>query len=165
MERQTVVHPFEPVFDQNSKILILGSLPSVKSRENAFYYGNPNNRFWQVIAAVTNQPLPHSVEEKRMLLLSQGIALWDVIGQCEISGSADASIHHPIFNDIAGLVAKTRIRTIFMNGHKAYELYTKSSLNDGIMNTVVSLPSTSPANAGQSLAQLIEKWRIIGGFL
>lgn len=164
MNNNIIIHPFEPVYNENSKVLILGSMPSVQSRENAFYYGNPKNRFWDVLAAVTKQPIPHSLEKKRALLLGQGIALWDVIGQCEISGSADASIRHPVLNDINGLIAKAPIQAVFTNGSKAYSLYDKNIRLDE-ETRVFSLPSTSPANAAWSLERLIEEWKIIGGFL
>jgi len=160
MERQLVVHPFEPIYNEYSKILILGSLPSAVSRQKEFYYGHPQNRFWKVIAAVTNQSVPHSIEEKRHLLLSKGIALWDVIGRCEISGSSDASIKNPQVNDIDGLIRKTNIQAIYTNGYKAYQLYTRFC-EQKVGIKAAQLPSTSPANASFDLDRLIEAWSIL----
>ena len=124
-EYERHIHEFGPVFDRNSRILILGSFPSVKSREQQFYYGHPQNRFWKVIAALTGEPLPETIEEKRALLLAHGIALWDVIASCEIAGSSDSSIRNVVPNAIPQLLAETGIQAVFGNGAKACELYEK----------------------------------------
>ena len=158
--KQKVDHPIPPVIDECSHTLILGSFPSVLSREAAFFYGHPQNRFWRVLSAVLGREVPTTVEEKRDLLLSEGIALWDVIGSCEIKGSADSSITDVVPNDLVPLLATAPIRRIFVNGKTAkryYDLYQKKIL--GI--DAVSLPSTSPANASYSLERLIAEWSVI----
>ena len=157
---ETVSHPIPPVFDENSRILILGSFPSVKSREQQFFYGHPQNRFWRVLAGVLDCPLPGTVEEKKALLLSHGIALWDVIARCEITGSADASIRSVVPNDLTGLLSTGHIERIYCNGGTAAALYRKYLLpRTGI--AAVTLPSTSPANARRSPDDLIEAWSVI----
>ena len=158
--KQKVDHPIPPVIDERSHTLILGSFPSMLSREAAFFYGHPQNRFWRVLSAVLGREVPTTVEEKRDLLLSEGIALWDVIGSCEIKGSADSSITDVVPNDLVPLLATAPIRRIFVNGKTAkryYDLYQKKIL--GI--DAVSLPSTSPANASYSLERLIAEWSVI----
>ena len=125
MEKEHVVHTIAPVYDQYSKILILGSFPSVKSREAQFFYGHPQNRFWKVISGVLGCSLPVTVEEKRQMLLSHGIAVWDVIASCEITGSSDSSIEQVVPNDIGKILRDASIRSIYTNGGKAYELYRK----------------------------------------
>ena len=120
-----VEHGFEPVWDRQSRILILGSMPSVKSREQKFYYGHPQNRFWKVLAAVTGQAVPETVEEKRAFLLKEGIALWDVVASCEIKGSSDSSIRDAEANDVAWLLRESGLRRVFVNGGKAAQLYDK----------------------------------------
>ncbi|MBQ7839824.1 MAG: DNA-deoxyinosine glycosylase [Lachnospiraceae bacterium] len=155
---ESLNHTFAPVFDENSRILILGTFPSVKSRENNFYYGHPQNRFWKVTAALTGSPVPETIEEKKAMLLAGRIAVWDVIASCEIEGSSDSSIRNVVPNDIAGLLAKNGIRAVFCNGGKAYELYVKYCEKQcGIK--AIKLPSTSPANAAWSLQRLTESWR------
>lgn len=152
-----VTHDFEPVWDEHSRILILGSLPSVKSREQGFYYGHPQNRFWRVLAAVTKEPVPQTIEEKRAFLLRQGIAVWDVIASCEIEGSSDSTIRDVVPADITGLLRKSGITKVYVNGGKAAELYAKYILpQTGIK--AVKLPSTSPANAAWSLQKLVAEW-------
>lgn len=152
--------PFTPVYDENSKVLVLGTFPSVKSRENNFYYGHPQNRFWKVMAALFDEPLPQTVEEKKTLVLSHHIAIWDVIESCDIIGSSDSSIKNVIPADIAGLLAKTRIERIYVNGNLAKRLYDSFALPvTGI--EAIKLPSTSPANAKFRLNQLIENWQVI----
>ncbi|MDO4293838.1 MAG: DNA-deoxyinosine glycosylase [Eubacteriales bacterium] len=155
---ETVIHPFLPVFDGRSKVLILGSFPSVKSRENHFYYGHPQNRFWKVAAALTKEAEPGSIPEKRQLLLRHGIALWDTIASCRIEGSSDSSIRDAVPNDIAGLLAKTGIRAVFCNGTASWELYRKYCEEDCRI-AAKRLPSTSPANAAWRLERLTEAWR------
>ena len=153
-------HPIPPVFDENSEILILGSFPSVKSREQGFFYGHPQNRFWKVTAAVFNEDVPESIEEKREFLLRNHIALWDVIESCEITGSADSSIKNVKANNIGKVLKNTRISLIFVNGKTAEKLYNKYVF-PVLGKECVCLPSTSPANAAWSLEKLIGAWKII----
>lgn len=151
-------HTFEPVYDKNSEILILGSFPSVKSRELNFYYGHKQNRFWKVIASITNYPVPESIEEKRRMLLENNIAIWDVIKSCTIKGSSDSSIKDVIPNEIEKIINDSNIKKVYTNGDKAHRLYVKYCLeNTGIEDE--KLPSTSPANAAFSLDRLIEIWK------
>ena len=154
-ERQN--HEFEPVFDEHSEILILGTFPSVKSRENQFYYGHPQNRFWKVLAALTGSELPQTVEEKKKMLLDNHIAIWDVIAQCDIAGSSDSSIRNVVPADIGRVLAGSNIRKIYANGNTAKKLYDKYVLPK-VQVEIEGLPSTSPANAGYSLDRLIEAW-------
>lgn len=155
-----IIHPIEPVFDENSRILILGSFPSVKSREVMFFYGHPQNRFWKVISAIYGKPLPCSNVEKRELLLSCKVAVWDVVASCEISGSSDSSIKNVVPNDLSVILNTARIERIFVNGKAAEEYYNKYLLDITSIKAHY-LPSTSPANAAFSLDKLIDKWRII----
>lgn len=150
-------HNIPPVYDKNSKILILGSFPSVKSREAQFFYGHPQNRFWKVLSAVLGCECPVTTEEKKAMLLSHNIAVWDVIGSCEITGSSDASIRAVVPNDIAGLAAETSITHIFTNGSTSYNMY-KRYCRDRVGIEAVKLPSTSPANASYSLERLTAEW-------
>ncbi|MCH5263448.1 MAG: DNA-deoxyinosine glycosylase [Lachnospiraceae bacterium] len=153
-------HTIEPVYDSDSKILILGSFPSVKSREQQFFYGHKQNRFWRVMAQVLDCAVPESIEQKKSMLLNHHIALWDVIASCEITGSADASIRDVQPNDLSRIMSRADIRAIYTNGSKAYELYRKYIFPvNGI--EVHPLPSTSPANAGYSLEKLVEAWSVI----
>lgn len=158
MEYEKIEHIFEPVYDEYSEILILGTFPSVKSRENNFYYGHPQNRFWKVIANINNVPVPESIDEKRKLLLDLHIAIWDVVASCSISGSSDSSIKDVTANDISKLLKDTNIKTIYGNGAKACELYNRYVYSK-TGRAIVKLPSTSPANAGYSLERLCELWR------
>lgn len=154
-----MIHTLDPVFDKNSKILILGSFPSVKSRENGFYYAHPQNRFWGVIASILEVSIPTSIEQKMELLLDHHIALWDVIQQCDIIGSSDASITNVVPNDIATLLRDTAISKIIVNGSKASQLYCHYCLpTTGIK--AVTLPSTSPANASYTIERLIREWKM-----
>ena len=121
----TQYHNIPPVYDKNSRILILGSFPSVKSREAQFFYGHPQNRFWKVMSAVLSCDLPVTVQQKKLMLLSHNIAVWDVIGSCEITGSSDATISSVVPNDIAGLVAETSVTRIFANGATSYNMYKR----------------------------------------
>ena len=154
------VHPIPPVFDENSKVLILGSFPSVKSRECAFFYGHPQNRFWRVLSAIFDAPQPTSIEEKRALLLEHGIAVWDVIASCDIVGSSDSSIKNASPNDISYILERADIRAIFVNG-KTAEKYYKRYLERSLGRTAICLPSTSPANAAIGLDELAERWSVI----
>lgn len=153
-----VSHDFEPVFDENSKVLILGTFPSVKSRENQFYYGHPQNRFWKVIAGLTESEVPQTIEEKKKLLLEHGIAIWDVIESCDIIGSSDSSIKNVIPADIERVVANSKIENIYANGGTAKKLYEKYSQKK-TGREIIGLPSTSPANAAYSLERLLECWQ------
>lgn len=153
-------HEFPPVWNSRSRILILGSFPSVKSREEGFYYGNPRNRFWDTLAGVLGAETPLTIEEKKEFLLSRGIAIWDVIAECEITGSSDSSIRNVTPADIGALLSKTDIRAIYANGGtaaKLYEKYCEPVTRRGIRR----LPSTSPANAAYSLERLKTNWREI----
>lgn len=156
-----ITHPFPPVFDENSRVLILGSFPSVKSREVSFYYGNPQNRFWRVLAALFGGDVPSTTDEKRAFLLANRIALWDVIASCDIVGSDDSSIKNALPNDVKSLVAKTRIERVFTNGGTAHRLY-RAHLEREVGIEAAALPSTSPANASYSLERLVEAWRAAG---
>lgn len=155
-----IQHPIAPVYDEHSQILILGSFPSVKSRENQFFYGHPQNRFWKVLAAIYARPVPVTVDEKRRFLLSEGIALWDVIGACDITGSADSSIRNVIPNDVDRILRTAHIRRIYVNGHTSEKYYNRY-LRDQLRQEAVCLPSTSPANASWSLEKLIAQWSVI----
>lgn len=153
-----VSHDFEPVFDENSKVLILGTFPSVKSRENQFYYGHPQNRFWKVIAGLTESEVPQTIEEKKKLLLEHGIAIWDVIESCDIIGSSDSSIKNVVPADIERVIANSKIQNIYANGGTAKKLYEKYSQKK-TGREIIGLPSTSPANAAYSLERLLECWQ------
>ena len=159
-----VIQPFEPVFDEKSEILILGSLPSVKSRENGFYYGHPQNRFWKVLSAVIGCEEPGDITQKKDMLLSHHIALWDVIYECDIKGSSDSSIKNVVVNDFNSIIYKSDIKQIFCNGGKSYDLYRKYCEKSTNMKAI-KLPSTSPANARFSLDKLISEWKIIEDYL
>ena len=160
MEYEHIVHSFEPVYDRASEILILGTLPSVKSRENNFYYGHKQNRFWKVLATLLKEPVPETIEEKKVMLLAHRIALWDVIQSCDIKGSSDRSIKNVQPTDIGMILEKTNVTQIYANGNKAGQLYKRYQFPvTGIEATV--LPSTSPANAAWSLARLCEAWKTI----
>lgn len=156
-EYQHVCHTFNPIYDRNAKILILGSLPSVKSREEGFYYGHPQNRFWKVLAAVFSCPVPVTIEEKKRMLLAHRAAVWDVIESCDIIGSSDSSIKNAVPADIGRILEKTDIDKIFANGKKAESLY-KKYIYPKTKIPVTVLPSTSPANAACSLEKLVEIW-------
>ena len=155
-----VFHPIPPVFDASSQILILGSFPSVKSRETGFYYGHPQNRFWRVLAAVFDADVPATIEEKRGFLFSHHIALWDVIASCEIEGSADHTIRSVVPNDLSGLLAASSIRQIYGNGKTACRYYRQYA-EPLTKRSAVCLPSTSPANAAWSLERLVSAWQPI----
>ena len=155
-----VVHPIPPVYDAESRVLILGSFPSVKSREEAFFYGHPQNRFWRVLAAVYEEAVPQTVEEKKAFLLRNRIALWDVIASCEIEGSADSTIKAVVANDVSRILDAAEIQEIYVNG-KAAETYYHRHLRQTLGRDAVCLPSTSPANAAWTLERLIAQWRKI----
>ncbi|MBQ7541298.1 MAG: DNA-deoxyinosine glycosylase [Clostridia bacterium] len=160
MDYTHVAHPFAPVFDRSSRVLVLGSLPSVRSRENKFYYGHPQNRFWRVLAAVFSQSVPQTVEEKTALLLLHGVALWDVVARCDIAGSSDSSIRNAEPTDLRGILESSPIERIFANGGTAAKLYDRLQKPlTGI--PIETLPSTSPANAAWTLPRLCEAWSVI----
>lgn len=155
-------HNIQPIYNQESKILILGSFPSVKSREAQFFYHHPQNRFWKILENLYNVSLT-SIEDKKAFLLAQHIALWDVTQSCDIVGSSDSSIENVVVNDIETLVHKTQITKIYTNGKKSHQLYQKycfplTHIED------ICLPSTSPANAAYSLEKLIAYWKIVSEF-
>ena len=156
-----ITHPIPPVYDENSRVLILGSFPSVKSREQGFFYGHPQNRFWKVLAAVFGDEVPMTVPARRDFLLRHGVALWDVIAACEIEGSADAAIRSAAPNDLEPILTTAPIREICVNGQTAGKLYRKF-IEPRICRSAVVLPSTSPANAAWSLDRLIEAWGVVG---
>lgn len=153
-------HPFPPLYDKNSKVLILGSFPSVKSREQMFFYGHPQNRFWKVISAVMGTVTPATIEEKSDFLHTNHIALWDVIASCDITGSSDSSIKNVVANDLTEILENADIKQIFVNGKTAEKYYNKYIRNT-IDRDAVCLPSTSPANAGWSVDRLVEAWGVI----
>lgn len=166
MERIRVEHTFEPVCDANSRILILGSFPSVKSREQQFYYGHPQNRFWKVMTALCGEAeMPETTEEKKVFLQKHRIALWDVIASCDMTGSSDSSIRNVEPNSIESILKRAQIEKIFLNGDKAYRLFLRYCRKEG-QPPAEKLPSTSPANAAYHLEKLIEIWGdSIGGLL
>ena len=154
MDATTVTHEIQPVFDSRSRVLLLGTMPSPASREQGFYYGHPQNRFWRVIAAIFDEPAPRTIEEKRDMLLRHHIALWDVLASCEIEGASDASIRDAQPNDLARIFDAADIRAVFATGTKASELYRKL-IEPTLGAPCTTLPSTSPANAKMKLADLV----------
>lgn len=155
-----IIHPIPPLYDENSVILILGSFPSVRSREEGFFYGHPQNRFWKVTSAVYGEDTPNTVEEKKSFLLRNHIALWDVIGSCDIEGSSDSSIRNVRANDLSKILEYADIRSIYVNGQTAYKYYRKYSEKE-TGKAAICLPSTSPANAAWSLERLKNAWSCI----
>ena len=155
-----IQHSIAPVYDGQSTILILGSFPSVKSRDVGFFYGHPQNRFWKVVAAVFEQPVPETIAEKRTFLLKNSVALRDVISSCDITGSSDSSIRNVVPNDLTQILQQAKIRQIFVNGKKAMSLYQRY-LEPQTGCPAICLPSTSPANASWNLERLVEAWRVI----
>ena len=157
MEYKHLVHSFDPIYDENSKIMILGSFPSVKSREIDFYYGHKQNRYWKVLANIFGIPVPETPEEKRKMLIENNVAIWDVIHSCSIIGSSDSSIKDVVVNDFSEILENSQVETIYVNGGKAYDLYHKyAEKATGIK--AIKLPSTSPANAAWSLERLCDAW-------
>ena len=155
-----IFHPFGPLYNENSRVLILGSFPSVKSREQEFFYGHPQNRFWKVMGALFGAPVPQTIEEKKALILDNGLALWDSIGSCEITGSSDASIRNAEPNDLRIITGSCDIRAIYCNGKKSLEVYNRY-IEPVLGRPAEALPSTSPANAAWSLDRLIEAWAVV----
>lgn len=154
------IHSIPPLYNESSEVLILGSFPSVKSREQGFFYGHPQNRFWRVIAAVLGEPVPITVKEKADMILRNNLALWDVIGSCEITGSSDSSIRNAVPNDIERLLRESKIKRIYVNGRTAEKYYIRY-IEPILEIKAVCLPSASPANAAWSLERLIGEWKQI----
>ncbi len=157
-------HPILPVYDEACKVLILGSFPSVKSRETGFYYGHPQNRFWRVLAAVCAADVPGTIDEKRAFLLKRHIALWDVVAACDVTGSSDLSIKNAAPNDLQSILCAAPVRAVFTNGKTASGLYDRF-FGTAIALPKYCLPSTSPANAAYSLARLTENWRVLADYI
>ena len=165
-EKQT--HPFKPIFDQNSKILILGSFPSIVSRKFGFYYANPQNRFWRVLAQILNVPPPASTEEKIKFLLAHGIAIYDAAICCEIKGSSDAKMTAVVPANLELIFGGARIARVFANGGKAHEIcekYLKTQILNATGKGPVKLPSTSSANANFSFERLVQEWMVVADTL
>lgn len=159
-----ITHNFEPIYNQESRILILGTLPSVKSREQQFYYGHPQNRFWKLLAALTESETPRTIEEKKSFLLEHHIAIWDVISQCDIIASSDSSIKNVVPTDLNQILKQASIDQIFANGGKAYQLYMKYAFPQ-TKREIIKLPSTSPANAAFQMERLMAEWKQITKYL
>lgn len=157
MERHAETHPLPPLYTKDSRVLILGSFPSPRSRAEAFFYAHPQNRFWRVLAALFGETVPRTMEEKTALLFRNHIALWDTVGSCEIAGASDASITNVIANDLHPILETADIRAIFCNGSASYRWYNML-LRDELGRDAVLLPSTSPANAAWTLEKLIDAW-------
>ncbi|MBE7009544.1 MAG: DNA-deoxyinosine glycosylase [Ruminococcaceae bacterium] len=157
MVRRAETHPIPPLYAQDSRVLILGSFPSPKSRAEAFFYAHPQNRFWRVLAALFDETVPRTMEEKIALLRRNRIALWDTIGSCEVAGASDASITNVVANDLHPILEGADIRAIFCNGATSHRWYNKL-LRDELGREAALLPSTSPANAAWTLDKLIEAW-------
>lgn len=159
-DTKNITHPFPPLYDENSRTLILGSFPSVKSREAMFFYGHPQNRFWKLIAALYGEDVPSTIEEKSSLVLRHRLALWDSIHSCTITGSSDSSVRDVVPNDISGIIRNSKIERIFCNGALSHKMYMKFIFpSTGIKAR--KLPSTSPANAAYSLERLAREWSVI----
>lgn len=157
-----VSHPFEPVFDARSRVLVLGSFPSEASRAEGFFYGHPRNRFWRVMAAVFGEDVPTTTEEKRAFLLRSRVALWDVAASCEVVGSSDASIRRAVPTDLARIFSRSPVARVFLNGQKAAALYKAFFAAQEI--PARCLPSTSPANAAWSFDRLVAAWAQVAAF-
>ena len=171
-ERTHVTHEFPALYDRESRVLLLGSIPSPKSREMAFYYGHPQNRFWKVMAVVLGEATlseiaagkgaPETIAQKKAMLKKHHVALWDVLDSCTIVGANDLSIEDPVVNNIKDLIEKSKVTRIFCTGATAHKLYQKLCAKDvGI--DAIKLPSTSPANCAVSLERLVEKYKAILG--
>lgn len=153
-------HTCYPIYDAECRVLILGTFPSVKSRETMFYYGHPQNRFWKVLPALFGEERPETPEQKTQLLLRNHVALWDVIESCEVTGSSDTSIRNVIPNDITKITKECKLQAIYGNGEMSVKLYNRYLKKKAGME-IIKLPSTSPANASYSLERLIESWSVI----
>ncbi len=160
-ERQHIIHPIPPLYDSESRVLILGSFPSVKSRQACFFYGHPQNRFWRVMTQVLNWPhVPADVEEKSAFLHASHIALWDTIASCDIIGSSDSSIRNVTANDLSVILSAAPVEKIFCNGTTSHNLYMKY-IYPQLGREAIKLPSTSPANAAWKMDRLAEAWKAI----
>lgn len=155
-----LIHPWGALYDKDSELLILGSFPSPKSREDNFFYGHKQNRFWRLIAQLFGEPAPQSIDEKKALVKRHHIALWDVIYECDITGASDASVKNARPTEIGELLKSSKIRAVFCNGAKAYELYLRYQFKATGMQAQ-KLPSTSPANAACSFEELLRVWSVI----
>ena len=162
MQPTHIIHPIPPLYDRSSRILVLGSFPSVKSREAQFFYGHPQNRFWSVISSVMQTECPTTTDEKKRMLLSLHIAVWDVIQSCDIAGSSDSSIKNAVPNDLTPIFDTADIHAVFANGTTSYNMYMRYNRGGA---KIQRLPSTSPANAAYSLERLIEEWSVIREYL
>ncbi len=158
-----VTHEFPPLFDEHSRVLILGTIPSPKSRERGFYYMHPQNRFWRMLSAVLGEDIPTDIEGRKMMCLHHGVALWDVLESCDISGASDSSIKNTVPNDLGRIFSAAEIRAVFTTGKKAHELYQKHFGSDP--HPEICLPSTSPANRTVSEANMLEEYRRIAEYL
>ena len=161
---ENIKHEFAPVYDENSRVLILGTFPSVKSREQQFYYGHPQNRFWKVMARLTDEAVPVTIQEKKKLLLAHGIAVWDVIESCDIRGSSDSSIRNVVPANLKKVLDGSNIRVIYANGGTAKRLYDRYQKKN-CQREITGLPSTSPANAAYSVDRLMESWGAVREFI
>lgn len=157
---EKLTHEFDPIYNKDSKILILGTFPSVKSRESNFYYGHKQNRFWKVLAAIFEENIPETVEEKKTFLLKNKVDIWDVIQSCTIRGSSDSSIKDVVPCDFTDILINADIKYIYGNGAKACELY-KKYIYPKTKRQIIKLPSTSPANASWSMEKLVDVWKKI----
>lgn len=155
-----IIHPIPPVYDKDSRVLILGSFPSFKSRETGFFYGHPQNRFWKVLATVFQEETPGTIDEKKEFLLRNHVAVWDVIRSCDIEGSSDASIRNVIPNDLQTIISSAEINAVYVNGKTAFKYYEKY-MYPKIQREAKVLPSTSPANAAWNLQRLVDAWKCI----
>lgn len=160
MEEQRIVHPIPPLYDKSSTKLILGSFPSIKSREAMFFYGHPQNRFWKLLALLFDEEIPATIEEKKKLILSHNLAMWDSIKSCSITGSADSSVKDVVPNDLSVILNNSLVTKIFCNGALSHKMYMKY-IYPQTQIEAVKLPSTSPANAAYSIDRLYEQWKII----
>lgn len=160
MESRQVTHDFQPIYNEESRVLMLGTMPSPKSRETGFYYGHPRNRFWKVVSDVCGEVLPETKEEKIEFALKNKIAVWDVLAGCEIKGAEDASIRNPVANDLNIIIKNADIRAVFATGQKAAQLYRKYCQKETGME-IICLPSTSPANCSVSYEKLFEAYEVV----
>ncbi|MDO4487303.1 MAG: DNA-deoxyinosine glycosylase [Bacillota bacterium] len=163
-QTETVTHELEPYYNENSKVLILGSIPSPKSREQGFYYGHPRNRFWKVLSDILKEEFPDTVEKRKAMLEAHNIALWDVLSSCEIKGADDSSIRNPHANDLGIIINKANISAVFATGKKAADLYNRYCRSSSGID-VICLPSTSPANCSCSYERLKQEYSIILNYL
>lgn len=158
LARTHIVHPLEPVFDEGSRVLVLGTMPSPVSRAQRFYYGHPQNRFWRVLAELFDEPVPTDNDERARLVLAHGIALWDVLASCDIAGAQDASIRNARPNDLARVIDAAPIARVFTTGAKAAGFYRRFDAKRWPDLPLTPLPSTSAANARMSLADLVRAY-------